>query len=136
MNEKSNDTEKEDMREGPVTINYACGHLVRAYIRREPSGAQAPSEFSLNVYVTDADGNSVDIVRIDTQADVDVHIDRFYLPHGDDERRHDPHIVNDDEPIVTPGDAYDWLLEDEKWKDMVQQYDENHGLPPTARDEL
>ena len=118
--------------EGTIALGYHRGYLVNAHIERQPENAPAPNEFAVNVYVPNKDGKNVDIVRIDTDAEVDVHIDRLYLPEGEQNRKHDPHIRNEDSPIVTPDAALDWFLEDKRWQTFVTEYERTHGLPDKA----
>lgn len=73
-------------------------------------------------------GENVDIARIDT-AHSGVHIDRLYLPEDHRHYRHDYSV-----DVFSPREALEYFLENDRWKDWLEQYDRNHGLPPKATD--
>jgi hypothetical protein len=105
------------------TLGHHLGYRVRVAVRREPPDARAPDEFAVNVFVSDPNGENVDIVRIDTGHD-GVHADRFYLPNDDPRRLEDYGLT-----VHSPEEALRYLHEASRWQRFLNRYDCNHGLP-------
>jgi len=103
------------------------GWPVHIAISQAPANAPVPDRFGVNLFVPDAEGENVDIARIDT-AHAGCHIDRLYLPVDHPERTEDYTIQCD-----TPREAYEHFVEDGRWRYYVERYDQNHGLPPETR---
>ncbi|ERH13999.1 MAG: hypothetical protein J07HB67_00253 [halophilic archaeon J07HB67] len=91
-------------------------------IRRIPGGAEYPDEFAVNVYIPRENADNIDIVRVDT-AHGETHVDRFYLPEGHDRRKHDPIEIN------RPEEAVAYFTEGGRWRNWVDRFESNHGLP-------
>lgn len=103
------------------------GWPVHIAVSQEPADAQTPDDFGVNLFVTNEDGDNVDIARIDT-AHHGCHFDRLYLPEGSAERRQDYSVQYED-----PDEAYLHFIEDSRWEYYVKRYHENHGLPEETR---
>lgn len=104
------------------TLGKHNGYEFNMAIRREPDGAKYPDEFAVNVYLPRDGHENVDIVRVDTAHGI-THVDRLYLPDGHDRRKHDP--IN----IEQPEEAVVYFTEDGRWRDWVDRFESNHGLP-------
>lgn len=65
---------------------------------------------------------NVDIARIDT-AHGGCHIDRLYLPENHD-RPHDDSVF-----AARPEGAVSYLPDENRWREWLDRYDANHGLP-------
>jgi len=103
------------------------GWPVHIAVSQEPSAAPAPQEFGVNLFVPNAEGENIDIARIDT-AHAGCHIDRFYLPENHDERTEDYSVQYE-----TPQGAITHFLQNEEWKYYARRYEETHGLPDETR---
>lgn len=96
---------------------------------RRPEDAPAPDEFGVDCFVPTVHGQNVDVVGVDT-AHAGCHVDRLYPPVDHPERRdygltfHSPEAVSE------------WLTTAERWREFIDRFDRNHGLPPTATDRL
>ncbi|MFB6244227.1 MAG: hypothetical protein ABEH80_09010 [Halobaculum sp.] len=99
------------------------GYEVHIAVSRKPPDASVPDEFGVNCYIPREDGDNIDIARVDTDHG-GVHIDRFYLPEGHEKRRHDFDFSTD-----RPAGAIKYFTDNQRWRDWVERYDENHGLP-------
>lgn len=110
-------------RDRVVTLGRQLGVPVQAAVSQHPPGAPAPDEFAVNVFVPDADGRNVDVVRIDTAHD-GCHVDRLYLPEGDPRRREDYGMT-----LFSPREALRFLTETDRWRRFVERFAETHGLP-------
>ena len=80
-----------------------------------------PDEFAANLYIPADD--DVDIFRVDTTHS-GCHADRLSLPESDLRRREDYSVQ-----FFSPYEVFEWLLDGDRWRDFLEQYDENHGLP-------
>lgn len=135
MNEKSNVSETDSHSDSgsdsdvwlsqTIQLGRHRGRTFSIGPSRTPEGARAPDEFGANVFTQTGDGENVDIVRVDTAHD-GCHVDRLYLPEEHPDRR-DYSLT-----FFSPEGVFEWLTEDELWREFVDVYDENHGLPPTA----
>ena len=103
------------------------GRPVHLAVSQEPADAPVPQEFGVNLFVPNAEGEDVDIARIDT-AHAGCHMDRFYLPESHGERREDYSVQYE-----TPEGAITHFLQHEEWKYYTRRYDETHGLPEETR---
>lgn len=110
-----------DERQETITLGQHLGRAVVVSIRQRPSKADAPDEFAANLYVPASE--DVDIFRVDT-AHYGCHADRFYLPEDDPRRREDYSVQ-----FRNPDEVFEWLLRGDRWRDFVEQYEANHGLP-------
>lgn len=108
-------------RQETITIGRHRGHTILVSIRQRPSEADAPDEFAANLYVPNDD--DVDLFRVDT-AHSGCHADRLYLPKDHPNRREDYSVQ-----FISPYEVFEWLLEDDRWRRFLEQYDTNHGLP-------
>lgn len=115
---------------GSLTVGHYDDRAVVLAVHREPDGAPAPDEFGANLFVPIANGENVDVVRVDTAHD-DCHVDRLYLPRGHPDRREDYSLT-----LFSPEEVLEWLLAERRWADFVERYDRNHGLPPSALEEI
>lgn len=131
--DNSEDGSNNDPPYGTTSIGQYGGHRVFLSVSGNPDGAPAPEHFGVDIWIPDADGSQVHIVRIDTYAAVDIHIDRLYLPEGEPNRKHDPDI-DSDAAIRSVDEAVDWLLEDDRWWVFISRYADVHGLPERATD--
>lgn len=103
------------------------GRTVHLSVRADPSlKADAPEEFAVNLFIPWSDGSNVDIARIDTARE-GVHYDRLYLP-DDDPLRKDYSV-----DVVDYRQAQRTLVEN--WRDHVEAYEANHGLPSEEADD-
>lgn len=105
------------------TIGTHNGYEVRVAAARSPPDAPYPDEFSVNLYVPRSDGENVDIARVDTAGD-GCHIDRLYLPRGHRQRKHDYTFQT-----ARPEGAIQYVLDNERWREWIERYETNHGLP-------
>lgn len=112
-----------------VTLGWHLGYRVQAAIDWDPPGARAPDEFAVNVFVPNRDGDNVDVVRIDT-AHAGCHVDRLYLPEGDRSRLRDYGVT-----VYSPEEAIGRFVVG-RWREYLERYDENHGLPTRATQEV
>jgi len=110
-----------DERQETITLGRHLGQTVLVSIRQRPSEADAPDEFAANLYVPASE--DIDIFRVDT-AHSGCHADRLYLPDGDPQRREDYSVQ-----FFSPYEVFEWLLDGDRWRDFVEQYEANHGLP-------
>lgn len=110
-----------------VQLGRHRGRRVLLGTTRRPDGAPAPDEFGVNCFVPSEHGANVDVVRVDT-AHAGCHVDRLYLPADRAERR-DYGLT-----FHSPEDVFEWLTADDRWREFVDRFDRNHGLPPTATD--
>lgn len=108
--------------ENPV-VGVESGYEVSLAIRRDPPGSKYPDDFAVNLYIAQSNGENIDIARVDTSR-IGCHIDRPYLPDGDPNQQHDKRFLTD-----RPEGAVAYMIEDDRWRDWVQKYDQNHGLP-------
>lgn len=106
-----------------VTLGFHLGVRVQAAVSQHPPDARVPEEFAVNVFVPNADGRNVDVVRIDT-AHAGCHVDRLYLPADDPRRRRDYGVT-----LFSPRGALRFLVEDDRWRRFLERYAENHELP-------
>lgn len=112
-----------DERQETITLGQHLGRTVLVSIRQRPSAANAPDEFAANLYIPASE--DVDVFRVDT-AHSGCHADRLYLPDDDPQRREDYSVQ-----FFSPDEVFEWLLDGDRWRDFVEQYEANHGLPPT-----
>ena len=105
------------------TLGTEMGYEVSLSIEREPSGAVYPDEFGVNLYIAQEGIDNIDIARVDT-AHSGCHIDRFYLPTGHPQRQEDYGFQTE-----SPEGAVKYITDNDRWRDWVRRYDENHGLP-------
>jgi len=113
----------EDRRTENPTVGVAMGYEVSLAIEREPSGAVYPDEFGVNLYIARNGTENIDIARIDTDHS-GCHIDRLYLPTGHPQRLEDYGFQ-----ASSPEGAVTYITDDDRWREWVQRYDQNHGLP-------
>lgn len=113
----------EDRQTENPTLGTHLGYEVHLAIRREPTGARYPDDFAVNIYIPRDDGANVDIARVDTSGGT-CHIDRLYLPTGNDQRKHDEGFSTS-----RPEGAVMYFTEQGRWRNWVERYDANHGLP-------
>ena len=127
QNDDKTHTELTDEAADRTTENPSLGtHLgyeVHIAVRRVPEGATYPDDFGVNMYIPRSDGDNIDIARVDTDHGA-CHIDRFYLPEGHDKRHHDFGFSTD-----RPEGAIRYFTENDNWREWVERYEENHGLP-------
>lgn len=103
------------------------GWPIHIGVSQEPVDADAPEDFGVNLFVTNENGENIDIARIDT-AHRGCHFDRFYLPEGHPDRKEDYTVQYED-----PDEAFLHFVKNDRWVHYVEQYHENHGLPAAAR---
>jgi len=127
MVEDGNSKQLIDEAENRSTTNPAVGtemgYEVSLAIRRVPPGALYPDDFGVNLYIAREGHDNIDVARVDTSHGV-CHIDRLYLPDGHKQRRQDEGFQTQN-----PEGAVKYMTEEDRWRDWVQRYDENHGLP-------
>jgi len=124
-NKKDNDVidDAADRQTENPTLGVEMGYEVSLAIEREPSGAIYPDDFGVNLYIAQKGTENIDIARIDTDHS-GCHIDRLYLPTGHSQRREDYGFQT-----ASPEGAVTYLTDDDRWRDWIRRYDENHGLP-------
>lgn len=105
------------------TLGTHLGYEVHISVRREPKGEAYPDDFAVNMYIPQADRNNIDIARVDTSRRP-CHIDRMYLPRSHEKHKHDKGFQTS-----RPEGAVKYFTEDDRWRDWVERYEENHGLP-------
>lgn len=105
------------------TVGTEMGYEVSLAIRRVPAGALYPDDFGVNLYIAREGSDNIDIARVDTSHD-GCHIDRLYLPDGHEQRHQDKGFQTQN-----PEGAVKYITEEDRWRDWVRRYDENHGLP-------
>lgn len=105
------------------SLGTVDGYEVHIAIRREPEGEKEPDDFAVNLYIPQDDVDNIPIARVDTSHGL-CHIDRLYLPEGHDQRKHDKGFQT-----KRPEGAVKYMTENGRWRDWVQRFDKNHGLP-------
>lgn len=106
-----------------ITVGTHRGYEVHIAAWSNPEDAEAPEEFGVNLYIPNSTGENVDIARIDTEHS-GCHIDRFYLPEDHGQYQHDYGLT-----VYSPEGGIRYFLEENRWREFVDRYDENHGLP-------
>jgi hypothetical protein len=109
-------------RQDTFTLGTYCGRRVLISIRQIPAEGESPEEFAANLYIP-AD-KDVSIFRVDT-AHSGCHADRLYLPKKHPQRREDYSVE-----FYHPKEVVEELSHNSWWRDLVEQYESNHGLPP------
>ena len=105
------------------SLGTHLGHEVLLAIRRDPPNSVYPDEFAVNLYIPQEGGDNIDIATVDTTWP-GLHIDRHYLPEGHEQRKHDTGLS-----VSNPAGAVKYMTDQQRWKEWVERYDENHGLP-------
>ena len=105
------------------SLGTHLGYEVHIAIRRDPPGTTYPDDFAVTLYIPREDGTNVDIARVDTSGGL-CHIDRLYLPEGHDQRKHDEGFST-----LRPEGAVTYATDEERWREWVERYEQNHGLP-------
>jgi hypothetical protein len=106
-----------------IALGTHLGYEVHIAISQDPQDAPVPQDYGVNLYVRNTDGENVDIARVDT-AHAGCHIDRFYLPEGHNQRLEDYGVS-----FKNPESAVGYMTDNSRWKDWVERYQDNHGLP-------
>lgn len=120
--EKTIDEAENRQTENP-TVGIEMGYEVSLAIRRVPAGALHPDDFAVNLYIAREKDENDSIARVDTSHG-ECHIDRLYLPNGHKLRKHDKGFQTDN-----PEGAVKYMTEEDRWREWVQRYEQNHGLP-------
>lgn len=116
-----------DERQETITLGQHLNRTAVVSIRQRPAAADAPDEFAANLSIPGH--TAIDVFRVDT-AHSGCHADRLYLPENHPRRREDYSVQ-----FTSPDEVLRWLLNGDRWRTFIEQYNENHGLTSRQTDE-
>lgn len=109
-----------------ITLIYSRGAYRRPVTieqQYEPPDAQAPSVFTVRLYITTPWGDEIDIFRVESTR-AGCYTERRYLPTGHPNRR------EYDDQFHAPQDVVAYLDAERRWDQFIAEFQATHGLPP------